>query len=497
MIGHDQAYVDAGAGNRMNEWLEKRHELIDQLPLRFDLSYLAPDLLAPLFLIDLVTSASSHDFHDALAERLLDLTIRKAAVHSDFYAARYSGFAPLRSEDRITLQDLQDLPIVERKDIEQAEASIRSKWASYAYSTYTSGTTSGRPLIVDRSIQEQAYVNEFFSLLQSYAPDESEQPLVLVLETAWHGRTLEVPGPVFRFPVGVGLITGCRTAIALLDRTFQVEGGPRRISSIGGNLTSLLRFTSFVELEERQDLTQYITAIQSTAEYMTRRNRYRLTDFWGCPVEDRFGVSELLMGAWCCSHCGFYHFEPYGVPEVLDFATGRRIESGRGRLLLTSFYPFSQMTPLIRYATGDIAFVQPVDCPAGLVGYQFLGRISAGLDLSPELGAGQFLSEAEALEVLDPMPDVNRNKINRSLPEPLAEVGATPNFKLRRRADRLPELAVELRFEPGQFAERAAGLHAKLLSDIGQFCPFLAPLIGNGLFVLSFVGPGALNEANK
>jgi hypothetical protein len=190
--------------------------------------------------------------------------------------------------------------------------------------------------------------------------------------------------------------------------------------------------------------------VQSTSEYMTTRARRVLQEFWRCPVEERYGLSEMFLGAWRCHICGGFHFEPYGLVEVVSVLNRLPLVSGRGELVLTGFYPFVQMTPLIRYVTGDLVHVKPDACPSGLASFWFLGRKSR----SYCEGDAVIVGEYEIQEVLDDEPEVSRTPRYVALPHHLHEVGATPVFEVSRDQSGIGKVTIRIRFEPSQFPEK-------------------------------------------
>jgi hypothetical protein len=227
--------------------------------------------------------------------------------------------------------------------------------------------------------------------------------------------------------VSVSRLQGCRVAASLLERVFHTADGLRRISTVGGALRTLLRLTTYLDHDGRADLTTRIDWLQSTSGLLTTASRERLERFWGARVLDRFGLSETLPGAWRCEICDAYHFEPYGVAEVVGLHDRHSVQAGRGELLLTGFYPFHQMTPLIRYATGDVVELRPNRCPTGAPAYVLHGRRSRLVDL-PD---GATLSEAEILETLDGVAGIAHEQINRNLPDWLSDAGGAPRYAWR------------------------------------------------------------------
>jgi hypothetical protein len=433
---------------------QHRRQILASLPDRFDLPDVAPRPLARRFAMMLAAGPAGDELTEAVSERLLDLTVREAVAHTPFYAGYFSSLT--RKTRRIGVADLAQFPVLERAQLESAGDRIVSRWATYGFSTYTSGTSTGSQAVVDRSIEEQRYATAFFTLLMNAAGGESSEP-VLSMGSAHHGRSLQLPGYRLRIPVTVEHTVGLRTATKLLAREFRIGDERRRIRGVGGSLKNIERLTAFLIGEGLHELTEEVGLLQSTSEYLTDSARRRLKQFWGSEVEDRFGVSEILGGAARCGECGMFHFEPYAIPEVVDISTDDPLETGRGRLLLTGLYPFAQMTPLIRYATGDLVEVTRRSCRLGDAGYRLLGRESRRLEL-PEIGPGRFLGHAEVIDALDGIPGLAKEPLHRHLPADLGpalgDAGSPPAVRFLRNPTRIVVgTCFEISAQPARMAE--------------------------------------------
>jgi hypothetical protein len=250
--------------------------------------------------------------------------------------------------------------------------------------------------------------------------------------------------------------------------------------------------TAYLAAEGHHDLAGQIKLIQTSAQYQTAYSRSWVSKFWDCPVEDRYSLTEIFFGAGLCKECNFYHFDPFGIAEAVSLGTHKPITSGRGKLLLSGLYPFTQMTPLIRYAPGDLVEVHSTDCRPGTVGFRLLGRIAGSLGLEPEQGEGAFLAGGEVYEVLDSLVDVNRHDFPASYPKSCNGVGGKPFFRLMRDKDRRATIAVELRYTPAMFPDRLQELQAIIRNGLSERCPPASELFKKGLLVVELLSPGTL-----
>ncbi len=432
--------------------------VLQQLPARFSKRYLTPERLASLFILASAVRTSYPEFGDTVENLLLDYTIRHAVASCAWYQEHIEISKTCRFFGKAFITTL---PIFTREDLESHLSGFRAQRLSYGFSTFTTGTTSGHPLIVDRSLEEQRFISRFFECIQP----KGKKPLTLQLVNTFHGQLLEIPLPYQQIIASINSLGGLRTVRNLLLREYQVAGRSGTISAIGGSLISLLRLTSFLESERIDEKIPRMAFLQTTSEYMTPHAHKRLQDFWHCTIENRYGLSEIFLGAWLCHVCGRFHFEPYGIPEVVGLKSTTAVHSGRGRLVLTSFFPFIQMNPMIRYDTGDGVELFEGECLTGYSGVRILGRISRSIVLNDE---DLFLGENEVMDVLDGESDVMRPRMYRELPLHLQEVGAPPDFELRTSKGGAPELCVRLRYEPSSFPQRVNQLRARIRSALGR-----------------------------
>jgi phenylacetate-coenzyme A ligase PaaK-like adenylate-forming protein len=426
------------------------------LPKRFRTVDVRPETLAPLVAASQDPTPDGPALATELRERLIDLTVRTAARQSPFYERRLDGLDVSDKGPFIGSAALQALPLLERRELVEAGSLIRSRVAKYGFSTYTSGTTTGIPLIVDRSKQEQAYLIRFFQNLRPRRV--GGRRLVLSLAGFFHGKQLQIPSHTMSIPVVLSGETGCRQAIALLQRTFDVDGSERRITALSGGVVDAQLLSAFIEVEGLSEVIEPVTTVKLTSYVLTRATARRLSELWRCPVLDRYSISEMFLGASQCGDCGLHHFDPYGVPELVRRDGSPVPDTGRGRLVLTSFYPFSQMTPFLRYVPGDVAERAETGCDRG-EGYRLLGRESRSAFIGE--GADEILiGESEVLDALDPLPEVRRPRL-LGVPPRLADVAGPPLFEWSTSKGSL-RLTVPVCFPPWFHRERADSIAASV-----------------------------------
>jgi hypothetical protein len=280
----------------------------------------------------------------------------------------------------------------------------------------------------------------------------------------------------------------------LLETKFSSNGRDLWIAAIHAPTYDVVRLTGLLSSRGRSDIAARITEIQFTGRMLSRRERRLLSTFWPRPVDDSFSMSELVTGCSYCELCEGYHFDAIAQYEVLDVESARPLTEGRGRLAVTGFYPIHQMTPRIRYLNGDLVDLWRSDCPLGPRVFRPLGRFSRSATVRVASGARYVLAPGEVLDVLDEIPDVARNTIAGLGSPSDSEWGWTPRFQLLFDA-RAVRVAVELRFEPKAFPERATELSTAIATALRKASPVVEEALAQEALRIDLVGPGNLADA--
>ncbi len=359
----------------------------------------------------LATWASAHALDDsqrdsinalhAFQDALLPATIRNA-LETNFFRERWVG-RNLDTFDRIRLAEL---PTIDKEDIRTAGEGAQNRKGVVCNDVLTSGTM-GNPLVTVRSDREQTFIRDFFTR------QCGERPVVRYLRgleftNPYHGHLIPVPAPIHFHQVSVydaGSFDYARKTLLESHNDAHVE---ERCSVLAGLERGLRAFT--LDTISRYPNGFPRTALRlvvSYSQYLTESWRRRLEDTWHVPVVDRFGISEVFGGAAQCLNCGWYHFEPFVIAEVVGANSGDVLLEGSGLLALTALFPFQQAQPLVRYLTGDLVDVtHESSCRPGTTSIRPLGRARFGV---PEPNSDRWLlTPASVLEAVDEIPEITR-----------------------------------------------------------------------------------------
>lgn len=109
------------------------------------------------------------------------------------------------------------------------------------------------------------------------------------------------------------------------------------------------------------------------AEAWSEELRQRIQELIGLEAFDIYGLSEVIgpgVSAECRQHDGLHIYEDLFIPEIIDPATGKRLEEAKtGELVLTTLT--REATPVLRFRTGDITSLSTEECSCG----RTLGRM--------------------------------------------------------------------------------------------------------------------------
>lgn len=338
-----------------------------------------------------------HAFHDAL----LPGTIANA-LKTSFFREHWSGCC-VENVDRAILAKL---PTVGKEHIRAGGEAAQNRTGVVCNDVFTTGTT-GQPLITVRGDREQKFIGDFFSrLLREHPAKRCLRGLEF--KNPYHGHLIRVPASIHYHRVGVydaGSFEYGRTTLLRSHNDANVE---ERCSVLMGLERCLRAFTlDTIEKFPNGFPPTSLRLVVSYSQYLTAAWRRRLQDTWGAPVVDRFGISEVFGGASQCLDCGWYHFEPFVIPEVIGARSGEVLSTGSGLLALTALYPFQEAQPLVRYLTGDLVEVtHELSCRPGTTAIKPLGRAHYGV---PEPDSDRWLiTPASVLETVDEIREIAR-----------------------------------------------------------------------------------------
>jgi phenylacetate-coenzyme A ligase PaaK-like adenylate-forming protein len=464
--------------------------IIARLPTTLELEHVGAHVLAPLLgppTYEPFGYMNTVGFR-SLQDRLIDLTIRRAKLGCSDYANSISDI-----EDGWTYERLKDLPTLTRESLNERRTGYISELTQGpAMVAFTTGSTSGVPLMIERSAGEQEYLRQYHTFLNEMAGQEpGEQQLSLNLGSLAHGDTPSIPRPSgYAFQVDARGASGLERAAWLLNQTYEWEGFSRTVRTISGSFFSVYTLMTFLRSMGKLSVDLPLDNVWCSGHYVPLSVRRELEAFYGCTVSDRYSMCEVMGSAPYHAALNAYVFEPSVVAEVIHPDTRERTSERFGELVLTTLFPFTQRFPLIRYRTGDLVEQFVPNGQQNVVCYRPLGRIKNCVRLS----SGRWVSSARVVDALTGEAGLN-------IPTGEVASGARlgkailPYHSLEPTAAGGARVVVETSFLPQMFPAAARDLERRLR---GRLCEALElyHTEGNAL-VLELVPPGTLAASGR
>jgi phenylacetate-CoA ligase len=289
---------------------------------------------------------------------------RYAARHSPHFRSRLDT-AGLRPDDLATAEGLRRLPVLRRRDLQQAGESLYCDNVPPGHlplnETRTSGST-GEPVAIRRTALSNLLWHG-----------------VTLRDHRWHGRDFGgrlatiraiLPKPVAQRswgpPVSLLHRTGPSEAVPITtdiaDQAAWLQRfDPDYLIIYPNNLAGLLRHCEQHDLRFPQ-----LRQVRTVGETLPPGLREETTRVLGVGITDVYSSQEIGNIALQCPQSGLYHAMAETVlVEVVD-ELGRPCAPGEtGRIVVTDL--FNLATPLVRYDIGDVAEVAgPCACGRGL-----------------------------------------------------------------------------------------------------------------------------------
>lgn len=359
-------------------------------------------------------------------ESLLDKTLAWARG-IPLYASLWPEDASLTG-----MQLLETLPTVDKALVQSSGPESLHPGRVASILLHTTGT-SGTPFVRYRSEEELAAIAEYAARVQlAFASERSPNLTTFsLLDPTVHGGSLP-SHPGRRVSIGISTPASLMAAMDLLSSEPLFPDQATTPVSLIGRPTQLLVLAVAMQ-EVGQSLTGRILEVASTGDHLTASTRSALERLLpAARIVNRYGLSEVFGGATQCQLCGFMHFDPHVIPEILSESSDKGDDDGRppfGELVLTELYPFSQLQPLVRYRTRDMFARHEVPCSSDF-GYEFLGRAaaaSASVEQTPQL----VYAPSRLRDLLESSGDIGRRNLSGAgsgryfgltLGEPLADV---------------------------------------------------------------------------
>ena len=300
----------------------------------------------------------------------LSLLLRHAYDTVPFYRQRFDA-ARFQPGARLSLADFCTLPLLTRRDVQSAGASLFSAAVPAAFGDITETQTSGstgepvrlRSTGLDQLLWDAITVRDHhwherdlfgtLAAIRVFHHDGGAPPHGTLADD-WGAPTSEIyaTGPMALLSLSADVATQAR---------WLMQHEPDYLITYPTNLAALIAYFG-----ARDEHLRRLRAVRTIGETVTAELRAACRDGWGVPLIDLYSSQELGYIALQCPVSGQYHVMAESVlVEVID-AGGKPCRPGEiGRLVVTKLHNFA--SPIIRYELRDYAEAgAPCPCGRGL-----------------------------------------------------------------------------------------------------------------------------------
>jgi phenylacetate-CoA ligase len=287
------------------------------------------------------------------------------ARHAPFYAGKLDHVDPRKLDDP---EEWRKIPILTKDKLR--EISDDAFYRDFCLTPHEgiseywrSGGATGTPLFYPRSFTDMRYaLVSFARTLDCIGCRRGETahvsfPLGIHPVGQVFGRCAEQAG-IGAMWAGAGTTTPSPLQLELIKRLRpSIWLG---MSSYGLHLANLAEATGF-------DLAaSSVKTVMCSAEPLSTAKRAKLSRSWGARVRDTFGMTEAgMMGAEDETGQGFRVWTDFYFIEVLDLETSQPVPEGQpGCLVVTPLWT-NNVTPFLRWSSGDIVIWHEADDRAG------------------------------------------------------------------------------------------------------------------------------------
>lgn len=401
-------------------------------PAQFSPKQVSSNAIAPFVLPLLANPRCNKPYLIGLKNRLIDLTVRMAREHTKWYAEVLTE--PI---GRLTTESFSRLPFVTRNQLTERREDFIAGITTFAFASFTGGTTSQAPLMIERSVEEQTYLSNLIANALKIKSLPEMSPLGLVAVNGSHGEVFRVPGHGYSFSINFDQDSSFHKSAWLLQQEFSFPGFESKISFIQGYFEFIHLLALFLKEKGIIPKPGQIRSVACYGMAIPESRRAEVSEIFSAPVSDNFSLGEVHGSAPFNPKDSTYVFSPFVHAEVVDLHTDQPIEYGSGELVVTTLFPFTQRFPLIRYRTGDLVFTP------GKVAIGPLFRVRGRLTNSVLLVKNHVLSESDVLFALEDLPFVARRKSYTQAVHNAARA-AGPKFKLAKASLQGAELTIEI-----------------------------------------------------
>jgi len=394
-----------------------------------------PPFVARTFSKAITPDQMSRSRIEAYQEEAIKEVISRAYENSPYYHDKFTQ-AGVKPQDITCLKDLEKVPFTTKEDLRQDpwfRLACDKKEISLIH--VSSGTTGGKEIYTPHTWKEY-YLNHSI-IYPRLTPVKREDICFVALPYEMSQSGLNYHNMLITGHLATSVPVGKGGAYSTPKKTIRMMKNLKP-SFIATSPSYAVTLAEAAE-EASFDLTSLpLKGMFLAGEGCSSAFRKRLEKMWGTTVNFNYGATECgFIGRECDHHDGLHITAAHVLVEIVDPETGKILDPGEiGEVIVSCLLRFD--TPLIRYRTQDLGYLDPKSCKCGvsLQRLHLLGRAKDHIILK-----GKPYSPYALEEFLMTLPEVGNwyqfivrpgdNELLTIHVEPAAGIQPSPELSLK------------------------------------------------------------------
>ncbi|QQS42006.1 MAG: phenylacetate--CoA ligase family protein [Acidobacteriota bacterium] len=298
----------------------------------------------------------SADEWRAFQDERLGFLLERAAAKVPFYRRMWEERR--RKGDKASWSYLENWPVLEKESLRsEPEAFVADdRSTSRMFHDHTSGTTGTS---LDLWLSGET-VKEWYALFEARA----RRWYGLSRNDRWAIFGGQLVAPVTRQKPPYWVWNKGLNQLYMSSYHLSAESAPAYVEALRKyGITYVLGYPSAIESLARESIRQGIAAPElkvaiANAEPLFEHQREAISEAFGCPVRETYGMAEIAAAASECEEGSLHQWPEAGIIETLD---GGSADSGE--FICTGL--LNTDMPLIRYRVGDSGTFSEKECACG------------------------------------------------------------------------------------------------------------------------------------
>jgi phenylacetate-CoA ligase len=334
----------------------------------------------------------------------------RAAAETPYYRAAFAA-AGISERDLESDGALTRLPVLEKATVQQRGSELLSPAAPKKTVTITTSGSTGQPLRIFRSVEDQAQVSAVWArIFKAYGRRTFDRQVNI-----GSGRSVARKGPaaVLR-KLGLLQVHQLSSFDSLEHQVETLQRvRPQLLSAYGIGLELISEAVMAAGIHNIRPRVVY-----TSGTALSPRGRTLAEQAFGVRPLDVYAANEVGPIAWeCPAEPGALHLnDDVQITEILDDEGHPAVPGEVGQVVVTQLLCLTQ--PLIRYRIGDLARLRPDLCRCGRT-LRLMSPVLGRTQHTIQAPDGRMLNTVVVSAVMGSIPEIKRYQVRQTSPSNL------------------------------------------------------------------------------